>query len=98
MCRHEFTPVEGTEQPQGPEQVPEGEMGLLPGGTRSRFIRGDESGIRLFGRNRKRIEGGTPRYLRVAGEEIMTNQVRSTVFHAQSTGSSSLCSLVRKVT
>lgn len=79
-------PVEGTVHHQGPEQALEGEMGLLSGRTRSRIIRGDESGIRLFGRNRKRIEGGKPRCLRVAGQRFTTNQAARPLFSIQKYG------------
>jgi hypothetical protein len=74
MIGCESAPVEGTVNYQGRPQGLEGEMGLLPGWTCSRFIRGDESGIGLFGViSRKRIEGGTPRSSQVAGDGCMTS-------------------------
>lgn len=74
MIGCESAPVEGTVPPQGLNK-PEGEMGLLPGRTCSRIIRGDESGIRLFGSIRKRIEGGNPRISQVAGDGFMIKQL-----------------------
>jgi hypothetical protein len=69
-------------------------MGLLPGRTCSRFIRGDESGIRLFGLiTRKRIEGGIPRFLQVAGDGCMTSPLAQRCSSVQRVRVPLLCSL-----
>ena len=81
MIGCESAPVEGTVTPQG--HLFEGEMGVLPGRTCFRFIRVDESGIMLSGTiTRKRIEGGTPRFMQVAGGAIAINPLAPTIFRS----------------
>jgi hypothetical protein len=74
MVGCESTPVEGTVHTQGVRtRAPRESWVSFPVDSHPHHP-WDESGIRLFGPGRKRIEGGTPRCVRVAGEGRTTDQ------------------------
>lgn len=92
--------VEGTVKSQGYLAIasaPEGEMGLLPGGTCSDSSVEMKAALGCPGLTRKRIEGGTPRFLQVAGDGCMTNSLAQRFFSLRRVRVPLLCSLDTQV-